>query len=436
MPALIRNGGKLWGVDGGEDDTLAVIPDSSYASVYQTVIDDVIAHGPLDPATIGIGAERRPHGAGGRGVRQPRQDLRDRGAPASCRCANAGGRRAPRARRAAGRHLARHADQGHRDPRLGEARRHPRPRHRLARRVLARRDPLARRRADREGQDLPRRARHRRPHDRDPRAGGGDPVLARPPAQGRRHHLGDRQRAARLPHRPVPDPRGRHERQDALDRARCSPAAGCSRPARAARRPSTCSSSSRRTTCAGTRSASSSPSPRRSSTSRPPRATCARRCWPTRWTPRPARSSRTTSRRGARSARSTTAAATSTSPCTGRRSWRAQQADPELAAVFAPVAEALASQEDADRRRAHRRAGLARRHRRLLPPRRAARRGRHASVGRPSTRSSTGSRSPSSTNERMPRHPLVRAACGRLRRVGRGRRPAPATGRRRRLRGR
>lgn len=53
MPALVRNGGKLWGVDGGEADTLAVIPDSSYASVYQTVIDDVIAHGPLDPATIG-----------------------------------------------------------------------------------------------------------------------------------------------------------------------------------------------------------------------------------------------------------------------------------------------------------------------------------------------------------------------------------------------
>ncbi|MFJ4037560.1 NADP-dependent isocitrate dehydrogenase [Microbacterium sp. NPDC090007] len=53
MPALIRNGGKLWGADGGEDDTLAVIPDSSYAGVYQATIDDVIAHGPLDPATIG-----------------------------------------------------------------------------------------------------------------------------------------------------------------------------------------------------------------------------------------------------------------------------------------------------------------------------------------------------------------------------------------------
>ncbi|MFB7251492.1 NADP-dependent isocitrate dehydrogenase [Microbacterium sp. NPDC056234] len=53
MPALVRNGGKLWGADGGEADTLAVIPDSSYAGVYQATIDDVIANGPLDPATIG-----------------------------------------------------------------------------------------------------------------------------------------------------------------------------------------------------------------------------------------------------------------------------------------------------------------------------------------------------------------------------------------------
>lgn len=53
MPALIRNGGKLWGVDGAEDDTIAVIPDSSYAGVYQATIEDVIAHGPLNPATIG-----------------------------------------------------------------------------------------------------------------------------------------------------------------------------------------------------------------------------------------------------------------------------------------------------------------------------------------------------------------------------------------------
>src|SRR5690606_33936345 len=53
MPALIRIGGKLWGADGGEAATLAVIPDSSYAGVYQAAIEDTIAHGPLDPATIG-----------------------------------------------------------------------------------------------------------------------------------------------------------------------------------------------------------------------------------------------------------------------------------------------------------------------------------------------------------------------------------------------
>src|ERR1700722_5268112 len=53
MPALIRNGGKLWGADGAEDDTLAVIPDSSYSGVYATVIEDVQRNGPLDPATIG-----------------------------------------------------------------------------------------------------------------------------------------------------------------------------------------------------------------------------------------------------------------------------------------------------------------------------------------------------------------------------------------------
>lgn len=53
VPALIRNGGKLWGADGGEDDTLVVIPDSSYAGVYSTVIEENKKNGALDPATIG-----------------------------------------------------------------------------------------------------------------------------------------------------------------------------------------------------------------------------------------------------------------------------------------------------------------------------------------------------------------------------------------------
>ena len=53
MPAMIRSSGHMWGPDGNEEDTLAVIPDSSYAGVYQVVIDDCRAHGAYDPATMG-----------------------------------------------------------------------------------------------------------------------------------------------------------------------------------------------------------------------------------------------------------------------------------------------------------------------------------------------------------------------------------------------
>ena len=53
MPAMIRIGGKMWGPDGKEADTLAVIPDSSYAGVYQAVVDDCKANGAYDPVTMG-----------------------------------------------------------------------------------------------------------------------------------------------------------------------------------------------------------------------------------------------------------------------------------------------------------------------------------------------------------------------------------------------
>ncbi|MFG2136634.1 NADP-dependent isocitrate dehydrogenase [Streptomyces sp. NPDC048650] len=53
MPAMIRTSGHMWGPDGGEADTLAVIPDSSYAGIYQVVIDDCRANGAYDPATMG-----------------------------------------------------------------------------------------------------------------------------------------------------------------------------------------------------------------------------------------------------------------------------------------------------------------------------------------------------------------------------------------------
>ena len=53
MPAMIRTSGHMWGADGEEADTLAVIPDSSYAGIYQVTIDDCRAHGAFDPATMG-----------------------------------------------------------------------------------------------------------------------------------------------------------------------------------------------------------------------------------------------------------------------------------------------------------------------------------------------------------------------------------------------
>ena len=53
MPAMIRSSGKMWDAQGNLQDTLAVIPDSSYAGVYQTTIAFCKQHGAFDPKTMG-----------------------------------------------------------------------------------------------------------------------------------------------------------------------------------------------------------------------------------------------------------------------------------------------------------------------------------------------------------------------------------------------
>lgn len=53
MPPMIRDSGRMWNRDGELQDCKAVIPDSSYAGVYQAVIEDCQRHGALDPATMG-----------------------------------------------------------------------------------------------------------------------------------------------------------------------------------------------------------------------------------------------------------------------------------------------------------------------------------------------------------------------------------------------
>jgi isocitrate dehydrogenase len=53
MPAMIRGSGKMWNKDGNEQDAKAVIPDGSYAGVYQEVIQFCKEHGAFNPATMG-----------------------------------------------------------------------------------------------------------------------------------------------------------------------------------------------------------------------------------------------------------------------------------------------------------------------------------------------------------------------------------------------
>ncbi|MDA3032980.1 MAG: NADP-dependent isocitrate dehydrogenase [Actinomycetota bacterium] len=53
MPAMIRTSGQMWNVAGDLQDVKATIPDSSYAGIYQVVIDDCIANGAYDPTTMG-----------------------------------------------------------------------------------------------------------------------------------------------------------------------------------------------------------------------------------------------------------------------------------------------------------------------------------------------------------------------------------------------
>ena len=53
MPVVIRDGGKMWNKNDALEDTVAMIPDRCYATIYQAVIDDCREHGQFDPATMG-----------------------------------------------------------------------------------------------------------------------------------------------------------------------------------------------------------------------------------------------------------------------------------------------------------------------------------------------------------------------------------------------
>ena len=276
MPALIRSSGQGWDADGEQQDTKCVIPDSSYAALYQATIDHCREHGAFDPATmgttpnVGLMAQKAEE----YGSHDKTFEIE---APGTVRVVNG-----------AGETLLEHEVEAGDIWRMCQTKDAP----------IQDWVRLAVARARATGAPAVFWLDETRPHDAEllkkvrpalealdtdgvqieilPVAEAARFTLERARAR-RGHDLGDRQRPARLPHRPVPDPRARHEREDALDRPADGAAAACSRPAPAARRRSTSSSSSRRTTCAGTRSASSSRSRPRSSSWPSRRTTPARR---------------------------------------------------------------------------------------------------------------------------------------------------------------
>ena len=53
MPNIVRDGGKMWNLDDELQDTVAMVPDRSYATIYQAIIEDCQVHGQFDPSTMG-----------------------------------------------------------------------------------------------------------------------------------------------------------------------------------------------------------------------------------------------------------------------------------------------------------------------------------------------------------------------------------------------
>ncbi len=194
MPAMIRTSGHMWNKDDQEQDALAVIPDSSYAGIYQAVIEDCKANGAFDPATMGsvpnvglMAQKAEEYGSHDKTFEIP--------ATGTVRVLDDAGELV--LEQAVGEgdifRMCQTKDVPIQDwVKLG---RHPRPRHRRPGRLLAGRDPRPRPEPDREGPRVPAAARHRGPADRDHVAGRRDDVLAGAHPPRREHHLGHRQRA-------------------------------------------------------------------------------------------------------------------------------------------------------------------------------------------------------------------------------------------------
>ena len=217
MPALIRAGGKGWGPDGAQHDTNCVIPDNSYAPVYDETIKFFKENGALDPATAGTVQN----------VGLMAQKAEEYGSHPTTFEIPADG--TVRMVLANGDVLHEHEVEAGDIWRSARAKKAP----------IEDWVKLAIDRQKAEGCEAIFWLDESRAHDAeliayreaDPRSGRASPdkfeimapreatrQIARDDPQGRELHRDHRQRAARLPDRPLPDPRTRHLGQDALDR--------------------------------------------------------------------------------------------------------------------------------------------------------------------------------------------------------------------------
>ena len=217
MPAMIRTSGQMWNAAGEQQDTKAVIPDSSYAALYAETIDFCRERGAFDPATmgtvpnVGLMAQKAEE----YGSHDKTFEIE---APGTVRVVDGSGAtllehevapgdiwRGCQTKDAAVADWVALAVRRARETGapavfwLDSARAHDQEILRKVERELAQ--------LDTDGLGA-----------RDPARGRGDALHARSRGARRGHHLRDRQRAARLPHGPLPDPRAGHEREDALDR--------------------------------------------------------------------------------------------------------------------------------------------------------------------------------------------------------------------------
>ena len=217
MPAMIRTSGQMWNAEGDQQDTLAVIPDSSYAGIYQATIDDCRTHGALDPSTMGsvpnvglMAKAAEEYGSHDKTFEIPAAGTVE-------------------VRNAAGDVLMSHTVEAGDIWRACQTKDEPiRDWVKLAvTRARASGTPAIFWLDEGRAHDANLIAKinaYLPEHDTE-----GLTLEIMPPAEAttyslerirswRGHHLGDRQRAARLQHRPVPDPGARHQRQDALGR--------------------------------------------------------------------------------------------------------------------------------------------------------------------------------------------------------------------------